>query len=55
MRKSTRFSSNPTLIAKLDAEGNLPLGGSPDRFAALIKTDNAKWGAVVREAGITPD
>jgi tripartite-type tricarboxylate transporter receptor subunit TctC len=45
----------PDVIAKLDAEGNEPLGGSADKFAALIKADNAKWGTVVREAGITPD
>ena len=45
----------PEVIAKLDAEGNEPLGGSADRFAARIKTDHAKWGTVVREAGITPD
>ena len=45
----------PDVIAKLDAEGNLPLGGTPDRFATLIKTEHAKWGAVVRDAGITPE
>jgi tripartite-type tricarboxylate transporter receptor subunit TctC len=45
----------PDVIAKLDAEGNLPLGGTPDRFAALIRTEHAKWGAVVRDAGITPE
>ena len=42
-------------IAKLDAEGNQPLGGSPDKFAALIKADHTKWGTVVRDAGITPE
>ena len=45
----------PEVIAKLDAEGNEPLGGSADKFAALIKADNVKWGTIVREAGITPD
>ena len=45
----------PDVIAKLDAEGNQPLTGSPEKFAALIKTDHAKWGTVVKEAGITPD
>jgi tripartite-type tricarboxylate transporter receptor subunit TctC len=45
----------PEVIAKLDAEGNEPLGGNPDKFSALIKTDHAKWGAIVRDAGITPD
>ena len=45
----------PEVIAKLDAEGNEPLGGTADKFAERIKTDHAKWGTVVRESGITPD
>lgn len=45
----------PDVIAKLDAEGNDPLGGTAERFAERIKTDHAKWGTVVRESGITPD
>jgi tripartite-type tricarboxylate transporter receptor subunit TctC len=43
------------VIERLDAEGNQPLGGTPEQFAALIKSDNAKWGSVIRDAGITPD
>ena len=45
----------PDVIAKLDAEGNEPLGGTADKFAERIKTDHAKWATVVRESGITPD
>ncbi len=45
----------PDVIAKLDAEGNEPLGGTSDKFAERIKIDHAKWGTVVRESGITPD
>jgi tripartite-type tricarboxylate transporter receptor subunit TctC len=36
--------------AKLGAE---PGGSSPEAFRALIDTDIAKWGKVVREAKIT--
>jgi tripartite-type tricarboxylate transporter receptor subunit TctC len=46
---------NAEVIAKLDAEGNEPLPGIPEQFAALIKTDHAKWGTVVLDSGITPD
>ena len=46
---------NADVIAKLDAEGNEPLPGTPEQFAAVLKTDHAKWGTVVRESGITPD
>jgi tripartite-type tricarboxylate transporter receptor subunit TctC len=45
----------PDVIAKLDAEGNEPLGGTPEKFAERIKIDHGKWGTVVRESGITPD
>jgi tripartite-type tricarboxylate transporter receptor subunit TctC len=50
-----KILKEPEVIAKLDMEGNQPLGGTPEQFAALIKADNAKWGSVVRDAGITPD
>jgi tripartite-type tricarboxylate transporter receptor subunit TctC len=50
-----KLLKQPDVIARLETEGNVPLGGSPDAFAALIKTDHAKWGTVVREAGITAE
>jgi len=30
-------------------------GGTPQAYAALIKSDLAKWGKVVKEAGIQPE
>jgi tripartite-type tricarboxylate transporter receptor subunit TctC len=47
--------ANPELIAKLEADGSEPLGGSPRRFADFIKAEHAKWGAVIKEAGIKLD
>jgi tripartite-type tricarboxylate transporter receptor subunit TctC len=35
------------------AQGGEPMGESPEAFAAFIKTEYAKWGEVVRAAGIT--
>ena len=32
--------------------GDEPAGGTPEDFAATIKTDSAKWGDVIRRAGI---
>jgi tripartite-type tricarboxylate transporter receptor subunit TctC len=29
------------------------MGETPQQFAAFIKAEYARWGAVVREAGIT--
>jgi len=35
------------------AQGGEPTGDTPEEFAAFIKAEYAKWGAVVRAAGIT--
>jgi len=40
---------------RLAEEGSTPLGGTPQQFAGYIKSENAKWGAAVRDAGIKLD
>jgi tripartite-type tricarboxylate transporter receptor subunit TctC len=40
---------------KLHDDGSTALGGTPRQFAEFIRTEHAKWGAVVREAGIKLD
>ena len=45
----------PDVRAKLEAAGIEIQGGTPQDYAALIKSDLAKWGKVVKEAGIQPD
>lgn len=42
----------PDVRAKLEAVGIEIQGGTPQEYAALIKSDLAKWGKVVKEAGI---
>lgn len=42
----------PDVRAKLEAAGIEIQGGTPQDYAALIKSDLAKWGRVVKEAGI---
>jgi tripartite-type tricarboxylate transporter receptor subunit TctC len=42
----------PDVRAKLEAVGVEIQGGTPQEYAALIKSDLAKWGKVVKEAGI---
>jgi tripartite-type tricarboxylate transporter receptor subunit TctC len=37
------------------AQGGEPTGDTPEEFAAFIKTEYDKWGAVVRAAGITAE
>ena len=40
---------------KLNQQGALPVGDSPEQFAAYIKVEIEKWGAVVRAANIKAD
>ena len=40
------------VAAKLNGQGALPVGDSPEQFAAYIKAEIDKWGAVVRSANI---
>ena len=45
----------PEMTRRLDEDGSTPLGGSPQQFADFIRTEHAKWGAAVRDAGIKLD
>lgn len=42
----------PDVRAKLETAGIDVQGGTPQEYAALIKSDLAKWGRVIKEAGI---
>lgn len=45
----------PDVRLKLAAAGIDVQGGSPQDYAALIKSDLAKWSKVIKEAGINPE
>jgi len=45
----------PDVRSKLEAAGIEIQGGTPQEYAALIKSDLLKWGKVVKEAGIQPE
>lgn len=45
----------PDVRTKLEAAGIDIQGGTPQDYAALIKSDLAKWSKVVKEAGILPE
>jgi tripartite-type tricarboxylate transporter receptor subunit TctC len=47
-----RIVATPELRARLDAEGAIPAADTPEAFAAFIASEIARWGAVVRRAGI---
>ena len=46
---------SPDVKERLAAQGADPAGGSPEEFLAFLKEEIAKWGKVVRGAGISAD
>jgi tripartite-type tricarboxylate transporter receptor subunit TctC len=45
----------PKVRERIGAEGGEALGGTPERFSALLKADLAKWGNAVRQSGAKVD
>ena len=43
------------LRKKLSDQGAIPVGGTPEQFAALIKEDIVRWGQVVKQSGARID
>lgn len=57
-RLNTEFNKalkQPALVKKLGDEGAEVLGGTPEAFASLIKTDNVRWAKVIKDAGVRLD
>jgi tripartite-type tricarboxylate transporter receptor subunit TctC len=50
-----RILNGPELKAKLGAQGIEIVTNSPAAFAAFIREDNARWGKLIKEAGIRGD
>lgn len=51
-RETARILDTPEMRDYLQREGMDAAGGTPDDFSAHFKAEIAKWGKVVREAGI---
>jgi tripartite-type tricarboxylate transporter receptor subunit TctC len=47
--------AKPELIAKLLAEGSIPMSGTPEQATQLFKSEQVRWGKVVRDAQIKID
>lgn len=45
----------PQVRDAIAAQGSQVAGGTPEQFAAFIRTETDKWGKVVRTAGIKPE
>lgn len=50
-----KILKQPEVQAKLAAEGSTPTGGSAAQFAETIRSEHARWGALIREANIKID
>jgi tripartite-type tricarboxylate transporter receptor subunit TctC len=45
----------PEMVEKLAIDSSEPLPSSPQRFAEFLRAEHAKWGSLIREAGIELD
>lgn len=50
-----RVMTRPDLVERLAGAGMKALASTPEAFAATIKSEMAKWGRLIREAGIGVD
>jgi tripartite-type tricarboxylate transporter receptor subunit TctC len=47
--------ASPAIRERWLALGIEPVGGTPERFAAHVRTETAKWTDVIKRAGIKGD
>jgi tripartite-type tricarboxylate transporter receptor subunit TctC len=50
-----RIVRTPDIQTQLEKEGAASIGSSPEEFAAHIRKELARWGKVIKEAGISAD
>jgi len=51
-REVGKLLASPETIEKLQKDGELPIGGTPEQFLATIKEEIELWREVAREAGL---
>ena len=44
----------PDVVARLNEQTLVPVGDTPESFAATLRQDMALWAKIVAEAGIKP-
>ena len=54
-REVVRVLGLPDVKEKLAADGGDVAPSSPERFAAFIRSELAKWSKVIKNAGTKPD
>jgi tripartite-type tricarboxylate transporter receptor subunit TctC len=53
--ETIKILAMPDTRARLDVLGYEPSGPTPSEFAALMRVEQKRWTAIIREAGITAD
>ena len=54
-RRINKALQAPAVVQAFQEGGIAPLAGSPERFAAFIRSETDKYAQVIRKAGITAE
>ncbi len=54
-RDFVRVIQLPEVKERVEAQGNIVIGDTPEQFAAYIRADSEKWSKVIRQVGIKLD
>jgi len=54
-RELVRAYNAPDVKGQVENTGSSVAGDTPEEFAAFVRSENAKWGKVIKDAGIKPD
>jgi tripartite-type tricarboxylate transporter receptor subunit TctC len=54
-RELNEILKMPDIRDGITAQASEPAGGTPEEFAAFIRSETAKWAAVIKTAGIKPE
>ena len=54
-RELVRAFNSPDVKSQVEATGGYVAADTPEEFAAFIRSENAKWAKVIRDANIKPD
>ena len=51
-REISKLLQAPELKERIASQGNVPVGDTPEEFAAYLKKETAKWSKVIKEASV---